>query len=484
MPDWSTDGEEIPQFNDSIHQAQLFLEEEQEVTFVLCNYEPRLRSILSCKNIDRVTVWSAFDILQHVNLTAQRTLSLTDFSWPKYAEFITMPERILVQVAGKHYATVWFSQLYFDKIDLFDEKDNVIQQLLIDDRGFVSQIGVFDDSGHKIRTDYLTPGGDIAMQENHSTGQVVTQQSWTELTKFDSMTALVAMALDNYLHQVPDDENLIVSPSATNNKILLSINIKQPMIFSIQNNTKKEIADFVMKTDFIVTDSQVHSHQFKDLLDEKVPIVEISPYAIQLNKKHNIKRPLKNIFVTMQGINNELQNLIIETLVNVVNKYDDVTVVLENPGDISAIKEQLEAASLFARNEHGLIDRDSQIAFKSRFNLLGIQNEEQRLKYVKKAHILIDLEDVPDHFLQISAVNFLVPQINVQKSSYVIPDKNGKILTDISELESAIQFYLSDADNEDSMDEVAEALQSENNSEMLWIKWQQIFNKIKSKRTI
>ena len=100
---------------------------------------------------------------------------------------------------------------------------------------------------------------------------------------------------------------------------------------------------------------------------------------------------------------------------------------------------------------------------------------------MKHTQILIDLDNEPNQFLQTVAINFSIPQINSTETVYLEPDKNGKVLTDFAELDKAISFFLDNKKHFEIAQEVSADIQAEYTSEMLWIKWQQVFNKIKSK---
>ncbi|QEA59839.1 accessory Sec system protein Asp1 [Leuconostoc koreense] len=478
MPDWSELGAEIPQFNDSIHQAQLFLEQGQKVTFILCNYLPKLRGILSNKNIDKVSVWSAFDVLQHIDLSAPRPVALNDFTWPDYAQFMTLADRILVNVSGRHYATIWRNQLSFDHIDLFTN-DMMTQQLIIDDRGFVSKVIVFDE-GNKIRTDYLTPSGDIALQEDELTGLVTTQQLWTEQTQFSNMTVLIRKLVSDYLDKIPDDENIIISPSPTTDELFENIIVRQPIIVSVQNQHVELGKKLEKISDFIVTDNERHRQQVIAFDGEKKEVAIVPPYATDMMANEQPHSPLISLFISAHNLSVAQQTIVIAALINIINAYDTTTVIFETSDKTSAMQKQIHEASLKAKNEHGLIDQDSQMAFKSRFHFLEPQNEEQLVRYMKNTRILIDLDNEPNQFLQTLAINFAIPQINNTETVYLKHDKNGKVLADFVELDQAISFFLDNKKHFEIAREASADIQAKYTGEMLWIKWQQVFNKIKS----
>lgn len=68
-------------------------------------------------------------------------------------------------------------------------------------------------------------------------------------------------------------------------------------------------------------------------------------------------------------------------------------------------------------------------------------------KCVREQRILVDLEDTPDLFLQISCVSMGVPQILRTATQYIRDGKNGRILKDLSQLGENLRFYLESMNN-------------------------------------
>ena len=93
-----------------------------------------------------------------------------------------------------------------------------------------------------------------------------------------------------------------------------------------------------------------------------------------------------------------------------------------------------------------------------------------------------DSGETPDQFMQTAALTYAVPQINRTVTEYVLPEKNGQIVTDQAALEAALLGYLTASQRDQIVKETARELGQSRSDEYLWIKWQQVFNKIKQQR--
>ena len=155
IPDWQDYATRLPEFNDSVHQAQLFLSQGQAVELIVIDFLTHLNQILLHTALTETQVWSVYDVLQRVKLKADRPVAVTDLTWPTQAQFIYLPDRILVQVDDQLYATVWLDQAWRTRIVTIDlwTGDIRTQQLLVDYRGFVSRVTTFNAEGDKVRQD-------------------------------------------------------------------------------------------------------------------------------------------------------------------------------------------------------------------------------------------------------------------------------------------------------------------------------------------
>ena len=74
--------------------------------------------------------------------------------------------------------------------------------------------------------------------------------------------------------------------------------------------------------------------------------------------------------------------------------------------------------------------------------LVFVPFEEHLMKEISQLRLIIDLGKEPDLYLQISSISVGIPQINRLKTDYVDHKLNGLIINDMSELITAMDFYL------------------------------------------
>lgn len=485
IPDWHAHSLTLPEFNDSVHQTQLFLSQAQTVELILVDYLPKLRQILSDKEIEGAETWSVYDLLQQISLKDAKPLALSDFSWPENSQFVYMTDCINIQVSGKHFATIGLEYptwTCFEKVDLWTD-DVRTQELLIDDRGFISRVTTFDDNKTVLRRDYLTPGGNVAVQEDCTTGLVTTQQTWTTQTTFTNMAELVAAALTYHLQTVPENEYLIFAQSQRINFFIDKVAPKQPTILSYQaKRTNEQLAKNLLlqisdTTNFSVTDTGEQYGKMLTQLENAETLAIIPPYIATQQVNRSAMQPFSTIYWQAATITPTAFDAVSAVLAN----HPNILVLIETAQSHATFDALIEKNSQTAANAHGIVDSDSQMAYQTRFQFLTPQSEVQRTRYMANTRVLLDLNKMPDQFLQTQAISFGVPQINIIQTDYVIPNKNGQVLLDDSELIDALNFYLDDKHHLAETQETTHQMVADFNDDMVWIKWQQIFNKIKQR---
>lgn len=486
IPDWQDYATRLPEFNDSVHQAQLFLSQGQAVELIVIDFLTHLNQILLHTALTETQVWSVYDVLQRVKLKADRPVAVTDLTWPTQAQFIYLPDRILVQVDDQLYATVWLDQAWRTRIVTIDlwTGDIRTQQLLVDYRGFVSRVTTFNAEGDKVRQDYLTPSGAVAVQEDCVSGAVTTQQDWTTQTQFKNMAELVVAALAHHLDQLPEQDNLIIAQSQRSMFLISQIDPKQPVILSYQaQRTNPQLAQALLlqlsgMVAHAVTDTQAQYDKIVAQLANPEQLAVIPPFSVQPAVLPTLQLPIAIIY----WVADVLDVADFEAVRVAMTRQPEAIVFIETAQPHAEFDALIQLASQSATNAHGLVDDASQAAYKGRFQFIPPQNEAQRLQYMSNARVLLDLGETPDQFMQTAALTYAVPQINRTVTEYVLPEKNGQIVTDQAALEAALLGYLTASQRDQIVKETARELGQSRSDEYLWIKWQQVFNKIKQQR--
>jgi len=344
-------------------------------------------------------------------------------------------------------------------------------------------VTTFDDNKTVLRRDYLTPGGNVAVQEDCTTGLVTTQQTWTTQTTFTNMAELVAAALTYHLQTVPENEYLIFAQSQRTNFFIDKVAPKQPTILSYQaKRTNEQLAKNLLlqipdTTNFSVTDTGEQYGKILTQLENAETLATIPPYIATQQVNRSAMQPFSTIYWQAATITPTAFDAVSAVLAN----HPNILVLIETAQSHATFDALIEKNSQTAANAHGIVDSDSQMAYKTRFQFLTPQSEVQRTRYMANTRVLLDLNKMPDQFLQTQAISFGVPQINIIQTDYVIPNKNGQVLLDDSELIDALNFYLDDKHHLAETQETTHQMVADFNDDMVWIKWQQIFNKIKQR---
>ncbi len=485
IPDWHAYQRRLPEFNDTVHQVQLFLSQGQAVALVVVDYLPNLRQILFHGQIESAQIWSAYDVLQRVQLKYDSPIALMDIDWPDAAEFIEMSDRVVVRVAKKHYATVWLDQVTharYDRIDLFEAGERV-QELILDDRGFISCATTLDNHGQATRRDYLTPSGAVAVQEDCLTGAVTTQQSWTPQTTFKNMAELIAEVVAYHVHDLPDEDTLIIAQSQTAIFLVNKVAPKQAIILSYQTQRtvpqlEQELLLQISGTvDFAVVDTQQQFETINSQFDEQTAVAVIPPYATTALPVQT-PAPITTVYWYAPEIDNE----VFDAMRALMLAYPKWLLLIETTQDHRTFDDLILLDSQQAVNVHGLVDEHSQKAHQARYQFLSQQDEASRLRYLSNARLLMDLTPAPEQFLQTAAISHEVPQINRIETPYVKPNQNGQIIHKSDQLQEILVSYLTGRYNQQAVRETSQAIGANYQDDMLWIKWQQVFNQIKQRK--
>lgn len=86
------------------------------------------------------------------------------------------------------------------------------------------------------------------------------------------------------------------------------------------------------------------------------------------------------------------------------------------------------------------LDEDVELELK-RITFNCFTNENQIIKALDRARLVIDLGQIPDQYTQIASISAGVPQINRVKTDYVNHLENGWLLQDLEALPEAIHYY-------------------------------------------
>ena len=74
--------------------------------------------------------------------------------------------------------------------------------------------------------------------------------------------------------------------------------------------------------------------------------------------------------------------------------------------------------------------------------LIYVPFEEDLMKELSQLRVIVDLNQEPDLYLQISSISAGVPQINRRETDYVDDKLNGLIIDNIQQLRVALNYFI------------------------------------------
>lgn len=98
--------------------------------------------------------------------------------------------------------------------------------------------------------------------------------------------------------------------------------------------------------------------------------------------------------------------------------------------------------------------------------------------------ILVDLEEPPDLFLQISCVSMGIPQILKISTQYMHSGKNGRINKDLSELGEDLEYYLESLSHWNEAMIQSYELGKTHTAQYLIEQWKEVIDKIGNSTSI
>lgn len=441
-------------------QVQAIINQLSEVTdpfLLLTNYLPKWRSYSRQLGLDQLRSWSAFDALQRVQLTVKKPLQLEDLTWPEGAQFIRMFDRIVVLVNFSHYASVFFTYPkanQIDRIDLFS-KGQMIQQLTVDDRGFVSRVLDYEDSV-LTKVSYLSQSGSVVAEENCQTGQIHALLPDGRVADYPEMADLLAELVSAYLHSKKVTQLFMVD-SAINRALLAKAHVEHPLIWLGQPRAKQfDEARLALpdNADLFVGQEETDREYGNATL--------LAPYPVK--KEGQAQRKGQSLlYFQLAGMTDQEQEELLNDISSFILEEDNRTAVLEG-GNQVALKKQVQDF-LETINQDGQKKIDELLAH---FIFLPVQRPEKRQAHLLTASLYVDLAFQPDLSIIATAAGLGLRIVTAVETAYTLKKSKDVVTID------SVEDRLLDAVNDDSSSEQneMEILQNKQSLPEQMKKWQ------------
>ncbi|MEX0381179.1 accessory Sec system protein Asp1 [Leuconostoc sp. MS02] len=487
IPSWQSLSNGPTDFDDIVHQLRMFQENGVEIELILPVYLPNIRYQLNKQGLTNIKYWSVFDQLQAIKSINGLPIKLEDLNFPKDVEFIYTPMCVVVMLNQSLFAKVFFSEFGFVNAVLYFTNNILTKKEIFDDRGFISSRVIFDQNGVQVRIDYFDDNHKLTVQQYMINNRV----SWHHeghIETYKSMSDLIIKNLKNHFVQNDGPYTLIISASLGNSYLTQLSDLANRMIVSFFDNrfdlqNKAELKVWLDNANAVVVDTPILKKQIeqfcqvKDIKQLARYIRVLPPFDAKLKLGDSASFKLQKIYwyvdSMLAGQTSEVAEILTAELLD--NKRRSLLITATNPNKVHPVINQMfdiirsfyqvdensfiyqaalkkitdESENRLANSEMGDLEDTSEWE-NATDAILAMQRVETKIIYsehnialdLKNTRLVLDLNQKPNMFLQISALSAGVPQINLKQSAYVVDKKNGLVIGNIGHLKEALHYYL------------------------------------------
>ena len=99
-------------------------------------------------------------------------------------------------------------------------------------------------------------------------------------------------------------------------------------------------------------------------------------------------------------------------------------------------------------------------------------------KCMREQRVLVDVREIPELYLQITAISMGIPQIVRTETEFVEHDRNGIVLRSMDQLPDAVNYYLDGLKNWNQAMICSYELVKEYTTEKLLEKWKEVMDSV------
>lgn len=500
------------EFDDTVKQIQLFHRSgAYPYQIMLLSFTPNFRHFLHRQSVYHAPYWSCFDAIQEIRRKKTMVLSFHNLKWPSDIEFIYSPFVVIAMRHGKKYAQIEFGEDGNPiQIDLF-ENEIICRRNIYDDRGFVSASIIYEE-GKSFYQDYLMENGVWKMRWFHSDGHVeinpkcpdflLIYQGKESVKRFsrlnyDSLEQVIYEVLLSYIRLTKDSDLFCVAAHERHAKLLLEVLRDRKMILSFFEDRYRiedhsEAVDLVRRVDYIVTDSKEKSDYIKSQV--KMPVYcisDITPYDSRVDFGISQQLNVQKILVPVDGISDETFGKMIGKLGEYLPTNENAQIHLFTRMADYGRERQLLEQTRKCLKEAGFEPRwadekktqvisenelEEQESVSIRFFVEQCVDELAVSKCMREQRIIVDMREIPELYLQITAISMGIPQIVRTGTQFIEDGKNGVVLRNMDNLSETLRFYLDGLANWNEAMVASYELGKKYTTKVLLDKWKEVID--------
>ncbi len=460
-----TDGME---FDDTVNQLRIFRMAGEETELVLLGCVPELRRFMHRQGVECDRIWSAFDVIQDVGVSAPGLFSYLDFKWPKEIEWFNTPfltvgylgDKLLVKVIygiGGHTVRLeWYNN------DLLFRSDE------IDDRGFISYRTFYEDD-RAVKRVYFSDRLKPRVTEDLITGRVSLSPDAAGDFARDSYGCigdLVEEVLREHFASGGHREIIAAYDTRHNGIVCRAADgIKLSCSVFSQRSRPGDIVpgdELLAASSAVVTDTEYLAEEVRRLCPGRSgAVLDISPYDARLSPgtSGNI-RELKLLFY-IDSWNSQVWRAYFEEVLLFMKGSPDtqVTVCLGRgcagkvntaavETEIGGMMERLGLDFAFERSDKDIvIENEDTPEIQERIFIRNCRGEQDIIELLGDHRLVIDISPEPDLYLLIAGMSACIPMVIACESRYVSHTENGWIVSEAAEMHRALSYFLDGLSN-------------------------------------
>lgn len=466
------------EFDDTVKQIQLFHRSKvHPFQIMLLSFAPNLRHFLHRQSVYRAPYWSCFDAIQEVRRKKATLLSYHNLNWPPHTEFVYTPFVIVAYLRGKKYAQIEFGEDGNPiQIDMY-QNEQIQRRNIYDDRGFVSSTILYEEE-KPVYQDYLTEKGMWKIRHFFENGHVEVNPKYTtylmmvgekeelyhfKQLEYSSLESVIGEVLSTYLSLLDENDIFCVAMSKQHTNLLRTILKDRNTVLSFFENRYDSVnndisLDMVENASYVITDSKENTKKIQEETGVfYIKIKDITPFDTRADFGISQQLTVQKIMVPVDGLGdirfaeiigqlgeylykNERAEICLFTRVAAYNRkqvlLEKTRQCLKNAG--------LEERWAMEEDGKGVFenDLDEEEEIPIRFTVEQCVDEFAVSKCMREQRVIVDMRDITEVYLRVSAVSIGIPQLVYRENQFVEHGKNGFIVKEMSRLPEILNFYL------------------------------------------
>lgn len=507
----------VTEFDDTVKQIQLFFRNKVAPFRILnLGFSPNFRHFLHRQGVYHAPYISCFDAMQGISAESIRLFSFHDLTWPDGVEFIYSPFAVIVRKNGGKYAQIEFAEDgNMFRVDMFHNEQRICSNCY-DDRGFISCQIVYRN-GEPFREQYFNENGIWKFARFLDDGHVVInpESSWFLVPgsggkqraeysrrRYDRIDEVIEEVLRSFLEVTSEKDSFIIAMHPLHSEVLSEVLDGRRTLLSfferrfVEENIAGPGRKLIESADCIVADRKTTADILRRHIDtDSVPLKVITPYDSRVEFSRSQHLRVQNILLAVDRLSGEYFSRLTVTLAEyVLRRNDRARICLftrsarynERGKLLGKTEEALQRAGIdpdFARDEKGVsespVDASGQV--RPIFSVAQCVDEMSVNRTLREQRVIVDLQDIPDQFLQISAVSMGIPQITLSESDYVADGKNGTVVSEPDQLPDALDYYLKNIAHYNAAQIASYDLGSEFSTGRLVDSWKEVISSLERK---